>query len=115
MAKNNLEGGIAVSKFDGFWIEDNFAVHSDRNSVLTQDHGTNPFPTSATIGPDFSNNDETAVALRLKYNWKDYVKGLKTEAKYIYGFGAHQSNISSDIEGKEAGHSAGHRALLLAG
>lgn len=77
MAKNNLEGGIAVSKFDGFWIEDNFAVHSDRNSVLTQDHGTNPFPTSATIGPDFTNNDETAVALRLKYNWKDYVKGLK--------------------------------------
>ncbi|RSQ71487.1 OprD family outer membrane porin [Acinetobacter baumannii] len=101
VAKNNLEGGIAVSKFDGFWIEDNFAVHSDRNSVLTQDHGTNPFPTSATIGPDFTNNDETAVALRLKYNWKDYVKGLKTEAKYIYGFGAHQSNISSDIEGKE--------------
>ncbi len=101
MAKNNIEGGIAVSKFDGFWIEDNFAVHSARNSVLTQDHGTNPFPTSATIGPDFSNNDETAVALRLKYNWKDYVKGLKTEAKYIYGFGAHQSNISSDIEGKE--------------
>ncbi len=33
--------------------------------------------------------------------WKNYVKGLKTEAKYIYGFGAHQSNISSDIEGKE--------------
>ncbi|SST14503.1 putative benzoate transport porin [Acinetobacter baumannii] len=29
------------------------------------------------------------------------MKGLKTEAKYIYGFGAHQSNISSDIEGKE--------------
>ncbi|PIL73061.1 porin, partial [Acinetobacter baumannii] len=46
VAKNNIEGGIAVSKFDGFWIEDNFAVHSARNSVLTQDHGTNPFPTS---------------------------------------------------------------------
>ncbi len=34
VAKNNIEGGIAVSKFDGFWIEDNFAVHSARNSVF---------------------------------------------------------------------------------
>jgi hypothetical protein len=42
-------------------------------------------PPSILFLADFTNNDETAVALRLKYNWKDYVKGLKTEAKYIYG------------------------------
>ncbi len=100
-SKHNVEAGFAVSKFDGFWIEDNFSTYSDRENVLTQDHGTNPFPTSSSIGPDFTNNDETAIALRLKYDWKDKIKGLKTEAKYIYGFGVHQSNISSDIEGKE--------------
>lgn len=99
--RNSMEVGAAISKFDGFWIEDNFSTRSDRNNILTQDHGTNPFPTSSVIGPDFTNNDETAIALRIKYDWKDHVKGLKTEAKYIYGFGAHQSNISSDIEGKE--------------
>lgn len=100
-ANHNIETGLAVSKFDGFWIEDNFSTYSDRVNVLTQDHGTNPFPTASSIGPDFSNNDETAIALRLKYDWKDKIKGLKTEAKYIYGFGAHQSNISSALEGKE--------------
>lgn len=99
--RHNLEAGFAVSKFDGFWIEDNFSTYSDRINILTQDHGTHPFPTASAIGPDFSNNDETAIALRLKYDWKDKIKGLKTEAKYIYGFGAHQSNISSDLEGKE--------------
>jgi hypothetical protein len=100
-ANHNIETGLAVSKFDGFWVEDNFSTYSDRVNVLTQDHGTNPFPTASSIGPDFSNNDETAIALRLKYDWKDKIKGLKTEAKYIYGFGAHQSNISSALEGKE--------------
>ena len=29
------------------------------------------------------------------------IQGLKTEFKYAYGFGAHQSNISSEIEGQE--------------
>jgi hypothetical protein len=100
-SKQNVEAGFAISKFDGFWLEDSFSTSSDRANVLTQDHGTNPFPTSSSIGPDFTNNDETAIALRLKYDWKDWIKGLKTEAKYIYGFGAHQSNISSDLEGKE--------------
>lgn len=99
--RNHLEAGIAISKFDGFWIEDNFSTRSDWDNVLTQDHGTNLFSTSSVIGPDFTNNDETAIAFRVKYNWDDQVKGLKTEAKYIYGFGAHQSNISSDIEGTE--------------
>lgn len=96
-----FELGAAISKFDGFWIEDNFSTHSDRTGVLTQDHGTNPFPTSSAIGPDFTNNDETAVALRFRYNWSDLIQGLKTEFKYAYGFGAHQSNISSEIEGQE--------------
>ncbi len=39
-----------VAKFDDFWIEDNFAVDASKAGSLTQDHGTNPFPTSAGLG-----------------------------------------------------------------
>lgn len=72
-----FELGVAISKFDGFWIEDNFSTHSDRTGGLTQDHGTNPFPTSSAIGPDFTNNDETAVALRFRYNWSDVIQASR--------------------------------------
>lgn len=97
----NFTVGGAVAKFDGFWIEDNFAVNATKDGSLTQDHGTNPFPTSAGLGPDFSNNDETVFSVRLSYDWKDYVSGLKTAFKYARGTGAHSSNLSNGAEGSE--------------
>ena len=99
--KNDLELGAAVTKINGAWIEDSYSTQSARDNVLIQDNGTNPFPTAAIVGPDFSNKDELAWMARVKYNWQDYVKGLSTEFKHIRGTGAHQSDINSDIEGKE--------------
>lgn len=96
--------GAALAKFDGLWVEDNFAVNADRTSptqALTQDHGTNPFPTSAGLGPDFTNNGETVAAMRLAYDWKDYIGGLTTSIKYVRGTGAERSNIASNARGTE--------------
>lgn len=93
--------GAAIAKFDGFWIEDNFAVNAERNGSLTQDHGTNPFPTSAGLGPDLANNDETVGSVRLAYDWKAYVQGLKTGVKYSRGTGAKRSHLVSDARGTE--------------
>jgi hypothetical protein len=97
----NFAIGAAVAKFDGFWIEDNFAVDARRTGVLTQDPGTNPFPTSSTVGADFTNNDETAVAVRLVYDWNEIVPGLRTAFKYVRGTGAHSSNLTNSAQGKE--------------
>ena len=97
----NLTLGAAVAKFDGFWIEDNFAVDAERAGSLTQDHGTNPFPTSAALGPDLTNNGETVYALRAAYDWKDYVAGLRTAVKYARGSGARSSNLVNDARGNE--------------
>ncbi|WP_111893361.1 OprD family outer membrane porin [Acinetobacter sp. MB5] len=99
--KNNWELGAALTKIYGFWIEDNYSTRSARDQILIQDNGTNPFPTSTVIGPDFTNRDELAWMARIRYNWKDYIQGLSTEFKYITGSGAHQSNIQSDVTGKE--------------
>jgi outer membrane porin, OprD family len=93
--------GAAVAKFDGLWIEDNFAVNGQRTGTLVQDHGTNPFPTSAGLGPDMTNNDETVVSFRIGYDWKDYIKGLRTAFKYSRGTGAHSSNLTNSADGKE--------------
>lgn len=97
----NFTVGGAVAKFNGFWIEDNFAVDANKRGALTQDPGTNPFPTSATVGPDFTNNDELVRSLRLAYEWKAHVPGLKTAFKFIRGTGAHSSNLHSAAEGSE--------------
>lgn len=99
---NNVTLAAAAAKFSGLWIEDNFAVDAERTGTLTQDPGTNPFPTSATIGPDFTNNDETVASVRLAYDWKDYVPGLRTAFKYSRGTGAHSSNLTNAAEGKES-------------
>lgn len=98
---SNFTVGAAVAKFDGFWIEDNFAVNANRDGSLTQDHGTSVFPTSAALGPDMTNNDETVASIRLAYDWKDYIKGLKTAFKYSRGTGAHSSNLKNGAEGSE--------------
>lgn len=97
----NLELGAAISKFDGMWIEDNYSTQSLNGKSLIQDNGTSPFPTSTIIGPDFTNNDELAWMVQLKYDWQDIISGLNTEFKYISGDGAHQSNINQSIVGKE--------------
>lgn len=99
--KNNWELGAALTKIHGFWIEDNYSTRSVRDQILIQDNGTNPFPTSTLIGPDFTNKNELAWMTRVKYDWQNHVKGLSTELKYIAGSGAHQSNIQSDVIGKE--------------
>ncbi|QID17922.1 OprD family porin [Nitrogeniibacter mangrovi] len=78
---NVLLGG-AVAKFDGAWIEDNFAG----------DHGTNVFPTGGVLA-DFTNRDERVWMLKAGYNWKDYIKGLKTTISYKKGTGARNSHV----------------------
>lgn len=98
---SNFTLGAAVAKFDGFWVEDNFAVSANKDGSLTQDHGTNPFPTSAALGPDLTNNGETVGSVRLAYDWKDYVAGLKTAFKYARGTGARSSNLANGAEGSE--------------
>lgn len=98
---SNFTVGAAVAKFDGFWVEDNFAVSANRDGSLTQDHGTTVFPTSAALGPDLTNNGETVASVRLAYDWRDYVKGLKTAFKYSRGTGARSSNLVNGAEGSE--------------
>lgn len=78
----NFALGAALSKFDGAWIEDNFAG----------DHGTNPFPTGGVLG-DFSNRDELVWMASVGYDWKDFVKGLKTSVSYKKGTGARNSHV----------------------
>lgn len=97
----NFTLGAAVAKFNGFWIEDNFAVDADRRGSLAQDHGTNPFPTAAGLGPDFANNDEKVGSVRIGYDWKNYIPGLKMAFKYSRGTDAKRSNLASDARGTE--------------
>lgn len=78
----NLSLGGALSKFNGAWIEDNFAG----------DHGTNVFPTGGVLG-DFSNRDERVWMLNTSYDWKDYVKGLTTKISLKRGTGAKNSDV----------------------
>jgi hypothetical protein len=80
----NVMLGAAVAKFDGAWIEDNF----------TGDHGTNPFPTGGVLA-DMTNNDETLWMVRAGYDWKDYVKGLRTTVSFKQGKGARNSHVRS--------------------
>jgi hypothetical protein len=80
----NVMLGAAVAKFDGAWIEDNF----------TGDHGTNPFPTGGVLA-DMTNNDETLWMVRAGYDWKDYVKGLRTTVSFKQGTGARNSHVRS--------------------
>lgn len=98
---SNFTLGADVAKFSGFWIEDNFAVNAIKVGALTQDPGTNPFPTSATVGPDFTNKDELATSVRFAYDWKDFIPGLKSALKYVRGTGAHSSNKTNAAEGRE--------------
>jgi len=98
---SNVTIGAAVAKFDGFWIEDNFAVNATRTGGLTQDHGTNPFPTAAGLGPDLSNRDELVGSVRLGYDFKDYIRGLKAAFKYAQGTGAKSSNQENLAVGSE--------------
>lgn len=94
--------GAAVSKFDGLWIEDNFAANAAQTGKLNQDHGTNPFPTSSALGPDFANNGETAWSVRAAYNWRNLVPGLSTAFKYVKGTGAQSSNLTNAAVGAES-------------
>lgn len=94
--------GAAVSKFDGLWIEDNFAANAVQAGKLNQDHGTNPFPTSSALGPDFTNNGETAWSVRAGYKWTSILPGLSTSFKYVKGTGAKSSNLSNAAVGEES-------------
>jgi len=98
---SNFTLGAAVAKFDGFWIEDNFAVNAMKTGSLTQDHGTNPFPTSAGLGPDLANRDELVGSFRLGYDFKEFIPGLKAAYKYSRGTGAKSSNLNNSAEGTE--------------
>ena len=97
----NLTLGGAIAKFNGVWIEDNFAVNSSKTGSLTSDHGTNPFPTSASLGPDLANNGERVWSVRVTYDWKDFVSGLKTAYKYAEGAGGKKSHIVDSTTSSE--------------
>lgn len=85
----NWTVGGAIAKFNGLWIEDNFAVSnvSRKGSTIT-DPGSNFFPTGAASGADLSNDGELARMVRLGYDWKDIVPGLRTTLGYKLGTGA---------------------------
>ncbi|MBR9869345.1 MAG: OprD family porin [Oceanospirillales bacterium] len=80
-SKGNTQLTAAVSKTDDIWIEDNFAG----------DHGTNPFPTRSSVGPDLTNANETVLKLEVKYDWKDYAPGLVTSIAAAKGWDAENS------------------------
>ncbi|WP_230970822.1 OprD family outer membrane porin [Nitrogeniibacter aestuarii] len=82
--------GAAVAKFDGLWIEDNFAG----------DHGQNPFPTGGVLA-DMTNRDETVWMVRGGYDWKELVNGVKTTVSYKSGSGARNSHVASLGEADE--------------
>lgn len=99
---NDWTLGAAISKFDGLWIEDNFAANAVQAGKLNQDHGTNPFPTSSALGPDLANNGETAWSVRAGYNWRNLVPGLSTAFKYVKGTGTKSSNLNNSAVGEES-------------
>lgn len=78
----NLMLGAGVAKFGGAWVESNFAG----------DHGMNPFPTGGVLA-DMTNRDETVWVARAGYDWKEYVKGLRTGVSYKKGTGARNSHV----------------------
>ena len=82
--------GAAVAKFDGAWVESNFAG----------DHGKNPFPTGGVLA-DMTNRDETVWMVRAAYDWKDVVKGLRTGVSSKQGTGARNSHVRSLGEADE--------------
>lgn len=92
----------AVAKFNGLWIEDNFAASNPAKAgSLIQDHGTNFFPTGATSGNDMTNDGELARMVRLSYNWNAMVPGLNTAIGYKLGTGA-RNNVNPTLgSGKE--------------
>lgn len=93
----NWTVGGALAKFNGLWIEDNFAVSnvSSKGSTIT-DPGSNFFPTGAASGADMSNTGELARMVRVGYNWKDRVPGLRTSVGYKLGTGA-RNNYDSQL------------------
>ncbi|BDU58182.1 porin [Limnohabitans sp. MORI2] len=95
--------GGAIAKFNGLWIEDNFAASNvSRKGSLIQDHGSNFFPTASTSGNDMTNNGELARMVRATYDWNKYVNGLKTAVKYKLGTGATNNYQASLGSGRES-------------
>lgn len=60
---------------DDIWIEDNFSG----------DHGTTPFPTRSTIGPELTGKNENAWQLRAGYDWSNWLPGLTTSLSHTRG------------------------------
>ena len=73
--------GAAYTQVFDMWLEDNFAG----------DHGTNPFPTRAPIGPDFTNTEEKAWQARVGFDLSNFVPGLTTKVSYTRGTDAENS------------------------
>lgn len=87
---DTLKLGAALAKFDGAWIEDNFAG----------DHGTNPFPTGGVLA-DMTNDGEFAWMLSAGYDWKNILPGLTTTASIKRGTGAQNSHVAARGEADE--------------
>lgn len=100
----NWSLGAAIAQFNGLWIEDNFAVKNvGRFGTNITDHGTSFFPTASVSGNDMTNNGEVARAVRVFYDWKDWVPGLTTAYRYRWGTGAlnsYNASLGSGTEGE---------------
>lgn len=94
--------GAAVAKFHGLWIEDNFAVSNvSRAGSPIQDHGTNFFPTGSTSGNDMTNDGELAKMVRVGYDWKELVPGMRSVVRYKLGSGARNNAVAGNGSGRE--------------
>ncbi|MGS0694302.1 OprD family outer membrane porin [Shewanella sp. 0m-4] len=70
--------GVAFSQTGEIWIEDNYKG----------DHGSNPLPTRAPIGPDFTNTNESVWLVRagVDFGKLNYLfDGLTTKVTYAKG------------------------------
>ncbi|WP_035387009.1 OprD family outer membrane porin [Ferrimonas senticii] len=70
--------GVAFSQTDEIWLEDNFKG----------DHGTNPLPTRAPIGPDMTNANESVWLVRTGVDFGKLtpaLQGLSTQISYAKG------------------------------
>ncbi|QIZ78899.1 OprD family porin [Ferrimonas lipolytica] len=80
-----LTFGVAFAQVDEIWIEDNFAG----------DHGTNPLPTRAPIGPDLTNAEETIWQGRVGFDFAGIVDGLTINMTYTEGKDAENAKLGA--------------------
>lgn len=108
--KSLLTLGLTVAKFDGLWIEDNYASPKAYLRTSNTDPGTSFFPTQSN-GNDMANHNEFVRAVRVAYDWRNYVPGLTTTGSFKMGTGA-KPEVGSGGPAKEYERSVGFKYLV---